>query len=181
MKLLRNTILLFCCLFFFACKKDNTNVPINDSDKKIKSLFKDAGNTNLKVEQKKIYYDSIINYISKRKNDSITRDYYFQLASEYYRQNDFDNSKTISRIAHRLSVEGKDTLAVAKALYYIGDCYEPTKKDSAFYYYLQAEKIYSKKKDYENLGRMYLYKGGILLMKETTPKAKLKLVMPCTF
>jgi len=162
LKLLRNTILLFCCLFFFACKKDNTNLPINDSDKKIKSLFKDAGNTNLKVEQKKIYYDSIINYISKRKNDSITRDYYFQLASEYYRQNDFDNSKTISRIAHRLSVEGKDTLAVAKALYYIGDCYEPTKKDSAFYYYLQAEKIYSKKKDYENLGRMYLYKGGIL-------------------
>lgn len=145
----------------FSCEMDKKS-DVAVSDQKINTLFKNATNPQQSPSGKKIYLDSIYHQISLRKNDSITRNFHFQLADEFYRLNDFQTSRYISEKAYKLSEEANDSVATAKAFYYIGDCYEPIKKDSAFYYYLQAEKIYRRLKDSENVGRMLLYKGGIL-------------------
>ncbi|WP_255515623.1 tetratricopeptide repeat-containing sensor histidine kinase [Flavobacterium sp. ZT3R18] len=44
----------------------------------------------------------------------------------------------------------------------MGDCYENSKKDSAYFYYLQAQKLYAKVHDYDNVGRMLFNKAHIL-------------------
>src|SRR5690606_16147498 len=58
----------------------------------------------------------------------------------------------------------KDTLDIAKSLWYKGDFYNNKEVfDSTFYYYSQSEKLYRlSKKDSLNWGRMLLYKAGTL-------------------
>lgn len=51
---------------------------------------------------------------------------------------------------------------MAKAYYYLGDSYENSKKDSAYYYYLKAEKIYDRNKNKEQIGRMKFNKAYVL-------------------
>ncbi|WP_337966395.1 ATP-binding protein [uncultured Flavobacterium sp.] len=51
---------------------------------------------------------------------------------------------------------------MAKAFYYIGDSYGSVKKDSAYFYYLQAEKLYFKLSDFDNMARMLFNKAYVL-------------------
>ncbi len=44
----------------------------------------------------------------------------------------------------------------------MGDCYQNSKRDSAYFYYLQAEKLYYKTHDYDQLGRMLFNKAYVL-------------------
>ncbi|MCC9070542.1 histidine kinase [Flavobacterium sp. F-65] len=64
--------------------------------------------------------------------------------------------------ALKLSKEVNDKEGIAKALYYIGDGYGNVKKDSAYFYYLQAEKLYYKLSDYDNAARMLFNKARVL-------------------
>lgn len=74
----------------------------------------------------------------------------------------FKPSYSHSNIALKLSEQAKDSISLAKAYYYLGDSYENSKKDSAYYYYLKAEKIYDRNKNKEQIGRMKFNKAYVL-------------------
>lgn len=112
--------------------------------------------------KKEKYLDSIVGLLKNQKNDSVVRDLYLKTGEEYYYLNDLKKSFSSSSIALRLSQRENDSSRIAKSLYFIGDCYENTHKDSAYFYYLQAQKIYSRIHDYEKLGRMHFNKAYVL-------------------
>lgn len=112
--------------------------------------------------QKEKYLDSIVIVLKNQKNDSIVRELYLKTGEEYYYLNNIVKSYSSSLIALRLSNQEKDSSRIAKSLYYIGDCYEVSQKDSAYYYYLQAQKIYTQLQDYKKLGRIHFNKAYIL-------------------
>lgn len=112
--------------------------------------------------QKEKYLDSIVIILKNQKNDSIVRELYLKTGEEYYYLNNIVKSYSSSLIALRLSNQEKDSSRIAKSLYYIGDCYEVSQKDSAYYYYLQAQKIYTQLQDYKKLGRIHFNKAYIL-------------------
>lgn len=111
--------------------------------------------------QKEKYLDSIVVKLKGKKNDSIVRNLYLKTGEEYYYLNNIKKSYSSSLLALRLAKKENDSSGIAKSLYYIGDCYE-TKSDSAYFYYLQAQKIYKKIHDYDHLGRMYFNKAYVL-------------------
>lgn len=112
--------------------------------------------------KKEKYLDSIVGLLKNQKNDSVVRDLYLKTGEEYYYLNNLKKSFSSSSEALRLSQRENDSSRIAKSLYFIGDCYENSQKDSAYFYYLKAQKIYSRIHDYEKLGRMHFNKAYVL-------------------
>lgn len=148
--LIRITFCLFILFSFFSCKKNETIV------------FDKIHIENLSKKNKEHYLDSIFDLLQNKKNDSIVRNLYLDVALQYYYLNNLDKSLSVSFKALQLSKRANDSVRIAKASYYIGDCYENSKKDSAYFYYLKAEKIYYKISDYDNVGRMLFNKAYVL-------------------
>ncbi|WP_158729846.1 MULTISPECIES: tetratricopeptide repeat-containing sensor histidine kinase [unclassified Flavobacterium] len=145
-------------LFFISCiKKTSVLHKKNEAilfTKKYKSL------TKLKKE---FILDSLGSVLKKNtENDTGSRDLHLQLATEYYIYNNLKKSLYHSQKALKLAKEVNDISREPKALFYIGDCYRNTLKDSAYFYYLNAEKSYIKIKDFDNTARMLLNKAHVL-------------------
>jgi signal transduction histidine kinase len=154
---LRNNLLYLISLFFIlsiSCnfKKD---VKVNPS------IFISESYLKKDLDKKKHFLDSLLNSTSIN-NDSISRNLLFDLSTEYYYLNYFDKSFNICSKILQLSIQAKDTTGIAKSYYYMGDSYESTHKDSAYYYYQKAEKLYRVLNKKDMLARMLFNKAYIL-------------------
>lgn len=116
----------------------------------------------LDSNQKIYYLDSLTILSHSLPNDSLTRSILFDLSSEYYFLNQSKQSFKVSKEIFQLAAEAKDSSAMAKALYYMGDSYEVTQKDSAYFYYQQAEKLYRLLGNTNRIGRMLFNKAYVL-------------------
>ena len=140
-------------LVAFSCTKNKT------SD----FLFTQSQKYNqFNSEQKEEYLDSLELISKSLSNDSLTRRLLFDLAGEYYFLNRLQKSLNLSNKLFQLSSEVKDSMSIAKSLYYIGDCYELTQKDSAYFYYQKSEKLYRLLGDKEKIGRILFNKAYLL-------------------
>lgn len=96
-------------------------------------------------------------------NDSINRDFLFKLANIYYEKGKPNKYFEIATQINKLATVKKDSQHIAKSFNCIGYYYNiNTKPDSAFKYYLKAEKIYSALNDSLNSSKLKMYKAGIL-------------------
>lgn len=148
------TMCLFLLMMFFSCKKTE----FDDSNIKKTISYSDK----LEGKKKEKYLDSIFDLLKIQRNDSVIRNLHFKLSTEYYYNNNLKKSLIASLEALKLSKEVGDKEGIAKAFYYIGDSYGNVKKDSAYFYYMQAEKVYYKLSDYDNTARMLFNKGCVL-------------------
>ncbi len=140
---------------FFSCKK--TDFTSSEIEKTL--LF---NSNHLDSKKKEKYLDSIFNVLKHEENDSVVRNFYFKLSTEYYYNNNLKKSLRASLLVLKLSKDVNDKEGMAKAFYYIGDSYGSVKKDSAYFYYLQAEKLYFKLSDFDNMARMLFNKAYVL-------------------
>ncbi|KZE73504.1 hypothetical protein AV926_18255 [Myroides marinus] len=117
----------------------------------------------LHTDNKEIYLDSISNLIKLEPNDSLTRELYFNLASCYEELGLYRKFKTNLEQTQRLASLKKDTKHMAKTYWFLGDHNEARQiLDSAYYYYLKAEKLYALEKDSILWAKMLSYKAGVL-------------------
>jgi signal transduction histidine kinase len=153
------TFLIFLTFFsvIFCTRKNETGIEY--------SGFNTKKYTLLKKEYKIKYLDSVIKHFHSTHNDSLDKLKYFDLSNEYYSLNEYLKSIQASKKALQLSKLTNDSLSIGKAFSYIGDCYLLDNKDSAYYFYHQAEKLYLKLKIKEKLALM-LFKKAYLLMIE---------------
>ncbi|MEN2403148.1 ATP-binding protein [Flavobacterium sp. MC2016-06] len=157
-KLLATPLKIICLillLMLFSCKKREFN------NSKIGTTLSFKTN-HLENKKKEKYLDSIFNVLQVEENDSVVRNFYFKLCTEYYYNNNLKKSLRVSLLVLKLSKEVNDKEGMAKAFYYIGDSYGSVKKDSAYFNYLQAEKLYFKLSDFDNMARMLFNKAYVL-------------------
>lgn len=158
--MLKTTIfLLFTVLLLNSCR----DVPAPDKSKTVHK-FNDQIHSESNVDSVKIQYiDTLYQYLLPKKNDSLNRIILFDVVRNYFILNDNETFLEASQKMLQFSIEGKDSLHMAKSLCYIGDYYEDqTQLDSAFKYYAQSEKLYRINHDTIGLGKSTLYKAGIL-------------------
>lgn len=155
-KLLKNSfLLLFLFVIIGSCTRP--------TDATVSSLlFETISYKAMGTDKKLLFLDSINSLSSSVKNDSITRKFLLDLSTEYYYLNKNTKSFAVCQKALLLSKQAKDTTAIAKSYYYIGDTYEVSHKDSAYYYYHQAEKLYRLLNNQAMTGRMLFNKGYLL-------------------
>ncbi len=115
--------------------------------------------------QKKKYLDSIFNKLIFLNDDSLKIKSLFEICNQYYYHKDYISSIKTSKKAFDTASKLNDSLNIGRSLYYIGDCYLEYQKDSAYYYYKEAEKIFRKLNNKEKLA-LVLYNKAYLLFYE---------------
>ncbi|WP_318640822.1 tetratricopeptide repeat-containing sensor histidine kinase [Flavobacterium ardleyense] len=118
--------------------------------------------SSLPIEQRKMFLDSVSKDLRERSPYIISPNQYLDIALEYYYINEYALSYSISKEALKYAQRSNDSLSMAKAFFYIGDSFQISQKDSAYYYYYQAEKIYLKNRDFSNVARMQFNKAYVL-------------------
>ncbi|MCA1965320.1 MAG: histidine kinase [Flavobacterium sp.] len=110
------------------------------------------------------FIDSIEQLIDNSNySDSLKIKNYFKIANRYFGVLEYEKYKEITNKVLEISKSKKDSLNIARAEYYLGDYYFSTSKnDSAYYYYLEAEKKYENLNDKPNLASTKLHKAYIL-------------------
>ncbi|MDD5150080.1 MAG: sensor histidine kinase [Flavobacterium sp.] len=153
---MKNTTLLFFLFFVIgSCTKPKV---ANLSSQ----LFEKNSYKTLNQDKKLVFLDSLNSSLSSLKNDTLTRNFLFDLSAEYYYLSESSKSLAVCQKVLKLSEHTKDTMAIAKSFYYIGDTYEVKQKDSAYYYYHQAEKLYRLLNNQEMTGKMLFNKAYVL-------------------
>lgn len=148
-------------LCVFSCKKD-LNGQHSVSRNHIASLLDSAGSAAVPLHRRESYLDTAYNELSDKRNDTLTRYFYRKTASTYYNIEKYDKAIIVGRKIINMAREARDTVTLARAYYYNADSfYGKSESDSAFFYYTQAEKLYSDLNDYNTLGEVLLYKAYI--------------------
>ncbi len=158
---MKQLIILFSLIYLVGCN------PIEDKsvvDDKLDFYFNQSSDINLDNELKLKFTDSAKVLMEEFKNfDSLAMKNYFKLANRYFTLRDYNNYKITTDKILKISQSNKDSINIAKAEYYLGDYYlNISKNDSAYYYYLAAEKKYEKIKDLPNLANTILHKAYVL-------------------
>jgi signal transduction histidine kinase len=159
-KLKKYPFLLICfsLLLIISCKQDN--ICVLNSNLFQRDVYKKS-KTELKIQ----YLDSLEGITNEVHNDSILRSFLFDLSNEYYYQNQNKKSFTVCKKILSLSKTSRDTFSIAKAYSYIGDTYQISKKDSAYYYYRKSEKLYRTLNNSDYVGKMLFKKAYILFFE----------------
>ena len=126
------------------------------------SLFESKEYVKMDSINKLNYLDSVFTSSNLLKNDSLNRNFLFNLSTEYYYLNASKKSFAVCGNVLEMSTKAKDTFDIAKSYQYLGDCYYATKRDSAYFYYQRAEKLYRLKGNYEKVAKMMFLKAYML-------------------
>ncbi|TPD65295.1 tetratricopeptide repeat-containing sensor histidine kinase [Flavobacterium microcysteis] len=156
---MKKTVFLFSVIgfvSFFGCSKKK----LDYSEKTIDSIpiYLVIANEGSEPYQKRLECNKkAFDFFINQENDSVNRINLFKIANRYYNMDDFREFKKTVHIILKRATDSKDTLSMAKAYTYIGEYFANTiKKDSAYLYYVKAEKIYQKRNDKINLGGVYI-------------------------
>lgn len=147
--------LLLLLVFAYSCKSpgeegSNSNSALNETI--------DRYRQNQSIEAA----SAVLKEVANSKNDSISRYYIAEAASEFYSYDDLQSFFQTNKILMERADEARDTVALAKSFRYQAEYYQSTSKiDSAFQMLKAAEKLYTRLNDQYNLGKV-IYKKAIL-------------------
>jgi signal transduction histidine kinase len=158
---LKQVITLFSFFILIGC---NSNEDKAINQKKLDAYFENSSNVNLDKVTRLKYMDSVEQLIENSNySDSLKIKNYFKIANRYFGVLEYEKYKEITNKVLEISKSNKDSLNIARAEYYLGDYYFSTSKnDSAYYYYLEAEKKYENLNDKPNLASTKLHKAYVL-------------------
>jgi signal transduction histidine kinase len=147
-------------LIIVSCQKKKEN---SDYKNRVRILLNTFDLQVTKGNNPEKSLDTLSLSLLKKENDSINRNLLFKVANKYYELNQYDKYLQLTKKIKNFALLKKDTVHIAKALYYLGEYYDDKAQlDSSFSYYNQSEKLYKNLKDTLNSGRTALYKAGIL-------------------
>ncbi len=158
---MKQVITLFSFFILIGC---NSNEDKAINQKKLDAYFENSSNVNLDKVTRLKYIDSAEQLIENSNySDSLKTKNYFKIANRYFGVLEYEKYKEITNKVLEISKSNKDSLNIARAEYYLGDYYFSTSKnDSAYYYYLEAEKKYENLNDKPNLASTKLHKAYVL-------------------
>ena len=150
-------------LYFFVSANDISSKAknINTNAKKLTdSVFiwvEASKNKDLNYQKRKAYLNKAYVESLKEPNDSLRSVYFLKIAFAYYKLEDAVQFRKVNRDAYQLTVKLKDSMGIAKTHRFFGNFYSKKGvRDSAYYNYSKAQKIYNALKENFYSGRMLL-------------------------
>lgn len=139
------------------------------------SIFKSNIYENLNQNNKIIFLDSLSKRFDELPLNLTSINFLFDLSTEYYYINENSKSLITSKKALYISEFIRDTLSIAKSYNFIGDTYEQEFKDSSYFYYQKAEKLYQLLGNDELRAKMLFNKGYILFYEGNYTESEIQL------
>jgi signal transduction histidine kinase len=119
-------------------------------------FLKLAENINLSYNKRLSSNKKALAILLTQKNDSSNREKLIRVSKNFYNLNQWKNLKATATMLQRRSFERKKYYHIASSYRWLAIYYENTSaNDSAFYYYLKAEKIFKNLKSEKNLCKIY--------------------------
>jgi signal transduction histidine kinase len=160
---LKKVVGLICCILMIGCKQEITKQNASNLDS-LKVYLEKADSDDFPVEVRKQYADNALKILVGQPNDSLNRVHYLKLANRYFNMNEVSLYRKTTIEALQRSRDAKDTISTAKAYTYLADYYAGKYiSDSAFTYYVEAEKLFRKLEDKSKLVVSLLSKATIQL------------------
>jgi len=161
----KHIVLISLLLLFFSCKKENQSTHLNGTAPTADSTqvwIKKGTNANLPLKAREEFLQKAYSNAISELNDSLRLSYYSKLSLVYLHLQDSINFRRVNKSAILLSEEIKDSLTLAYSLWDLGVFYRDNFiKDSAYYEYGRAEKIYTALKD-DNHRAQLLYSMSLI-------------------
>lgn len=167
-KKLKITVSILLSILLYSCSKREA---LNITSAIFTTKEYEIQNQNNKI----VFLDSLSKDIEELPTDSTSINFLFDLSTEYYFLNENSKSLKITINALKRSNKISDTISIAKAYNYIGDAYEQEHKDSAYFYYQKAEKLYQLLGNYELRAKMLFNKGYILFYEGNYTESEIQL------
>lgn len=160
-----NYIYIYIFLFILACSKNKNKD--NSENLSSDSLFiytNNAKNDKLPIDKRIISNLKSFRILKSQKNSLSNREKMYDVSKTFYiLKNEKEFKKAINQTLN-ISIEEKDTLHIAKCLNLIANQHiNLSQNDSAFYYLLKSERLFSKIKDSLDLGKNYIDKAFVQL------------------
>jgi len=153
-KLKTLTKLILVLFFYSSCNQKNSA--------KIENSILNKDFHTFEESKKILFLDSVTDFLKNKENNIFLIDKFLEASTEYYRLNEYEKSKKMAQFSLSLSKEANDSMRIAKSYYYLGDSFENTYKDSAYYYYNLAEKSYRLMNERINESHMIYNKAYLL-------------------
>ncbi|HEU4497021.1 MAG TPA: sensor histidine kinase, partial [Flavobacterium sp.] len=140
-------------LLLFGCSEKNEKFSEKAISDTLATYLRLANEDTVPYESRLSYNKKAYAILASQENDSLNRVNLFKVANRYFNMNNFGEYQKTTAIIAEKAISGNDTISIAKAYSYLGDYYATTpKRDSAYFYYSKAKKIYQKLNDKINLG-----------------------------
>lgn len=131
---------------------------------------------SLSVKNKHIILDKEFLNIIEHKNDSSKVNALLKLSNQYYYIEDYKLSIKVSKEISSITTLIGDSLNLGKSLYYIGDCFMDSRRDSAYYYYKESEKIFKKINNLDRLAKVYFNKAYLLYYEGNYVESEIEVI-----
>ena len=152
---------IFPLVFLCSCTSKTVDKNAEANNDSIKKYLDLATNDTLDPKYRNKYNNRAFSFVDLTKNDTLTRFYLSSLLYNYLGTNDWGDYIKTAKIHFKKSGDANDTLNLARYYRYKGSYFRKTKiYDSAFYYYIKAEKFYKKTNDKYGLAKVYQYKAS---------------------
>ncbi len=144
-------------LLLIGCSDKKKNFTEGKNSDSLITYLAIANEDTVDIDKRIEFNNKALEILLDEDNDSLNRENLFLVANRFYNMNRLEEYRKVTKIISKNSIAVNDNQNIAKAYSYLGDYYINTpKKDSAFFYYTNAEKIYKKLKDRINLGATYV-------------------------
>ncbi|WP_264512160.1 tetratricopeptide repeat-containing sensor histidine kinase [Flavobacterium sp. N1719] len=142
--MIRNFFLLLSLLFLFSCTKKEKKIYSNYSGQSLDSIKYYLSESKRNSEKKFFFLDKAKKvYQNVGENNIEASKIMYDVALEYYNNDSLDKFYTISHKLIKSFQLNKDSLDIVKVFRYKGNYFKRKQQyDSAFNYYLKAEKLY---------------------------------------
>ncbi len=147
-----------------SCTSKTTDKEAQAKNDSIQKYLDLAGNQNLDSVLRNKYNRKAFLLVDLSNNDTLTRFYINTISYNYIDTKHWVDFKKIQKILFEKSIAEKDTLNLARYYRYKAGYFRNNEiYDSAYYYYIKAEKFYKKTNDQYGLAVVYKNKSQIQL------------------
>ncbi len=159
---------LIFIILFYSC---NDKHDVNSSQFNLPNNY-----NNLSIKNKHIVLQKEFFKIIAQNNDTSKVNDLLKLSNEYYYLGNYKLSIKVSKEISQIAESIGDSVNIGKSLYYIGDCFMDSQKDSAYYYYKEAEKIFKKINNHDRLAKVYFNKAYLLYYEGNYAESEIEVI-----
>tara|TARA_R110001583_G_scaffold14664_4_gene61010 strand:- start:76611 stop:78707 length:2097 start_codon:yes stop_codon:yes gene_type:complete len=153
--------ILVLFLIFFSCSKTKTKqviiIPITAKNDSVQILIEESKNPKSTELQKTTVLNNAFYYALKSPSDSLKAQYFSKLSENLYETGDSTLFRKVNKLAISLNQKQNDSLSIGNRYWDLALFFKKySVKDSAYYSFSEAQKVFENIKEIQLSGRMYL-------------------------
>ena len=155
-------LLFLSIVCVLSCTKSEQAKQSTFAQDSINYYINKAADINVSSDKRLTYNQKAQELLLIEGNDSLSREHLFAVAINFQKLNSLEKSKRALMIVLKNGQKQENLYHIATSYFYLGNYYKEIRlNDSAFYFYIKAEKQFLRSKSIRQLAELYLNKSTV--------------------